>query len=627
MSKLSPQERTQFFDAKRSALDKQTQNGAWSPAPRSEAPAGTLVPMRFLLKWKTRPDGSTEANARVLFQGFKLAEVTSAPLDTQSPTLSRVGRNCLLTVAAHRRWRLFNGDVSAAFHQADDLDTKGVILYGEPDKFMREHLGLKDDEVLKMVKPPFGDPRSPKFWYEKACDVLKRAGLIQHRLDKCLWLSFRDNVLDGILGVHVDDVIGGGDELEGSSFALKLQDVRSKIRFGHWNVGVDFVFCGVLVHQDPESHEISLTQVDYVHKVKPLTIKRRESPNDEPRPLDPGERRQFMGLVGAMQWPAAQSMPHAAASISILQAKAATATAADAAEANKTLRFLKENSDIPMKFSRVADDDNELRLGVYTDASWASRPDSSSQGGYYVFVMDQGGLDGEARPLICLDWGSRKLPRVCRSSLSAEAQACANAVDRLEWCVNMLVGILAPQLQVGSPEAYDFLPRHVVVTDSRGLYDASQSQTAGLGIQDKRTAIEVMIINERMAAIHAGWRWTSADQQLSDGLTKVQTRQVLADQLRRGYHMLVFDPDAKAAKKKTDADRKQDAQRLQDGARQWQQRQRSSHTRSHAPVDESLVCATPSASASLMRAGARHHRSLQRIVAALATQANLADAS
>ena len=61
MSKLSLQERIQFFDAKRSALDKQTQNGAWSPAPRSEAPAGTLVPMRFLLKWKQRPDGTIEA--------------------------------------------------------------------------------------------------------------------------------------------------------------------------------------------------------------------------------------------------------------------------------------------------------------------------------------------------------------------------------------------------------------------------------------------------------------------------------------------------------------------------------------------------------------------------------------
>ena len=99
---------------------------------------------------------------------------------------------------------------------------------------------------------------------------------------------------------------------------MKLQDVVSKIHFGHSNVGVDFVFCGVWVHLDNENYKISLMQVDYVHKVKPLTIKRRESPNDEPRPLDPGERRQFMGLVGAMQWPAAQSMPHAAASISIL---------------------------------------------------------------------------------------------------------------------------------------------------------------------------------------------------------------------------------------------------------------------------------------------------------------------
>ena len=220
---------------------------------------------------------------------------------------------------------------------------------------------------------------------------------------------------------------------------------------------------------------------------------------------------------------------------------------------------------------------------------------------------------------------NRKLPRVCRSSLSAEAQACANAVDRLGRCVNLLVvGILAPQLQVGSPEAYDFLPRHVVVKDCRGLYDASQLRTAGLGIQDKRTAIEVMTINERMAAIRAGWRWTSADQQLSDGLTKVQTRQVLEDQLRRGYHMLVFDPDAKTR-------RPRKRRRTPTGSRMHNDFRTvlgSGSSVSALPTRARTRPSTRAWSASFPAlphpwcAGARHHHSPQRILTTLATQAN-----
>ena len=45
-------------------------------------------------------------------------------------------------------------------------------MYGDPDKFMRDYLGMADDEVLEMIKPPFGDPRSPRLWNAKACKTL-----------------------------------------------------------------------------------------------------------------------------------------------------------------------------------------------------------------------------------------------------------------------------------------------------------------------------------------------------------------------------------------------------------------------------------------------------------------------
>jgi hypothetical protein len=89
------------------------------------------------------------------------------------------------------------------------------------------------------------------------------------------------------------------------------------------------------------------------------------------------------------------------------------------------------------------------------------------------------------------------------------------------------------------------------VTDSRGLYDAGRSQSAGLGVSEKRTAIEVAMVNDRMAVLNGIWRCTSAHQQLADGLTKVSARQKLADIMKRGMHALKYDETFTALKKLT----------------------------------------------------------------------------
>ena len=40
------------------------------------------------------------------------------------------------------------------------------------------------------------------------------------------------------------------------------------------------------------------------------------------------------------------------------------------------------------------------------------------------------------------------------------------------------------------------------------------------GIDKKRTATEVLMVNERLNAIDGIWRWRNTQQQLADGLTK-----------------------------------------------------------------------------------------------------------
>ena len=135
---LSPEERALFDAAKEDALKPWILNHAWEPADNSTVQPGEAVPARLLLKWK-RKDGERKANARVILQGFKHVDVVSRKLDTESPTLSKVGRQLIILLCSHLGWRLWGADVKAAFLQADTLD-KDIRLFAVPNRDMRKRL-------------------------------------------------------------------------------------------------------------------------------------------------------------------------------------------------------------------------------------------------------------------------------------------------------------------------------------------------------------------------------------------------------------------------------------------------------------------------------------------------------
>ena len=75
----------------------------------------------------------------------------------------------------------------------------------------------------------------------------------------------------------------------------------------------------------------------------------------------------------------------------------------DLLEANKTLRFLQNNADVPWRFVDLGPW-KEVRVGLYKDASWASRPDNSSQGGRLIFMGNEALLErGEVIVLVSME--------------------------------------------------------------------------------------------------------------------------------------------------------------------------------------------------------------------------------
>ncbi len=349
--RISPEERRAFDEAKDEALRPWIENWAWQAVDRREAEPHECCPLRFLLKWKQKGE-EKKASARVTMQGFKHGDVLTQKLDTEVPTLPRLGRNVILQVACTMHWKIartmhwkiFVADVKSAFLQADDIvETENLRIFGIPGADMRRHLerlmGLRPDQILRMRKPTFGDVRAPKLWRKTVGRAFTERGFRPHVLKACVYLSYREAttddatftvwqkgnqefVLDGVIGLHVDDMIGCGEgvhqltDLENesettSSFRERLTAIRKRFKFGEWDFSGQFVYGGGELQQTPDYTMIEVRQERYLHKVKPLTVEkhRRAQGMDE---CSGKENSQLRSLIGVAQWLAAQGVAHAA---------------------------------------------------------------------------------------------------------------------------------------------------------------------------------------------------------------------------------------------------------------------------------------------------------------------------
>ena len=306
-------------------------------------------------------------------------------------------------------------------------------------------------------------------------------------------------------------------------------------------------------------------------KVKPISIEKSRKAMSQEMCTET-ECRQLRALVGALAWPATQCVPQLSAAVSLLQGALSSAKVQDILDANKVLRFAK---DVVQRYEMTMvrhGTFEEIRYSTYCDAAWATRQDGSSQGGYLTFIAnDQEMKLGKPMQLTILDWASRKLQRMCRSSLSAEAQSAAIAVDELEWLKVFNAALVNPLVDIQDDETMKKTGESALVTDAKSLFDASKSMSSGLKLSEKRTAIEVAIVKQRLRAMDGTWRWVNSHQQLADGLTKTAAKEKFHEVLQRGVHQLRYDENFVAAKKVTAETKKKQAEEVRRAAEEFRE--------------------------------------------------------
>ena len=116
-------------------------------------------------------------------------------------------------------------------------------------------------------------------------------------------------------------------------------------------------------------------------------------------------------------------------------------------------------------------------------------------------------------------WKSYRLPRAVNSTLSAEAQAMSTATGMLEWVLLLLSEALDGKSFLRSVWQTASRRSSVVLTDCKSLYDHLSSKSAPT-LDDRRTALDVVIIRDSIGKVSASLRWIPTDRMLADSLTK-----------------------------------------------------------------------------------------------------------
>ena len=518
-------------------------------AKRHGIPASRVLGMRWVLTWKAVTDDDTgdvanhKPKARLIIKGYQDPDLLHLKRD--SPTLATQSRNMILALAAANKWQCSLGDIKTAFLNGDKTEAKREI-YAEPPEEVKRMLNMKPNELFRILKAVYGLLHAPRAWADKLAKELQAQGWTQSRLEPCVWRLYGDDgKLCGLIGIHVDDILCCG---QGAVYDERIYTLKKSFPFGAWRALCDgAIFCGCELKQLSDG-TIELSQERYGEGILeiPLTRDRREHTEEG---VNEAERKLFRAALGALSWRATQSAPWLAASVSFLQGCHGTAKVGDLIQANKLIRMQRTYSQQNLVFPAQL---KQPVLLTYHDASYACRRDGSSQGGVFSMLVDRAVLDGKPGKFSPLSWQSRKLPRVCRSSTAAEIQTGSHAVDHHEF-VKQIFFEWHNKHAIDYNDMDEALCRapSVVVTDSKNLYDSvSRIETSGLQLEERRLALEVLSIRERVRATGMQLRWVDSDQQLADNLSKPFAFGTLLSAIEKGELCLQFDTQFVFAKKK-----------------------------------------------------------------------------
>jgi len=369
----------------------------------------------FTLKYNS--DGSIERyKARLVAKGFTQTygidySETFAPV----AKLNTVG--ILLSLAADLDWPLHQLDVKNAFLNGGLEEVYMDIPPSFENKF--------GSNVCTLNKCLYGLKQSPRAWFEKFTQSMKKQGYIQGPADHTLFTKFSNDGKFFVLIVYVDDIVLMGDD------TIEMTRVKEKLAvdFEIKDLGSMRYFLGMEVARSKNG--IVVSQQKYILDLLKETGMSGCRPADTPMdpnaklwgegsvPVDTGR---YQRLVGKLIY-LSHTRPDIAFSVSVVSQFMNSPSEEHLEAVYRILRYL-GNPGKGLLFKKTS----ERNVSIFTDADWAgSVTDRRSTSGYCTYVW--GNL---------VTWRSKKQGVVARSSAEAEFRAMAHGICEGLWILRVL---------------------------------------------------------------------------------------------------------------------------------------------------------------------------------------------
>ena len=422
---------------------------------RARSGAQNVIDCRWVLKWKyVEVNGKSvrTIRARLTVRGFK--DRQAADLDTYSGTAQRYAQRLVVSEAVRRGWDLATADIEKAFLQGVTYDELAELT-GEPKRevnfmlpmscvpLLRKLPGFENfdasSEVCHCDKPGTGLVDAPRAFSLKLGMVTRnKCGMLPTSVDSELCLCHRSGRLVGLVAKHVDDLKLAGERQWIEEVCKILEATFGPLKLV-WN---EFTNCGVRHLQDKVTKEITLDQTEYIAALKPIEHVDLVKASSEALATDTVQEL-YRSLLGAVAF-CSLTRVDAAVFIVALQRQSGKATNLHVRRLNVLTRWLQKN---PRKLRYPRFRSNEQHMLVVSDAAFRKEDDDGHSLKGAAFLRLDGSSDPWGRPNLqdfvrrpihVIDYYSRKVRHVNRSTFGAELHAACDAGDMSMLLVQLL---------------------------------------------------------------------------------------------------------------------------------------------------------------------------------------------
>eukprot|EP00971_Amphidinium_carterae_P350102 6491381-Amphidinium_carterae.1 len=484
--------------------------------------ARNVVDARWVLRWKYQEGGERKVKARLCLRGFR--DQQKCDLDTVAFTASRLSQRVVSSLSVLFQWSMISLDISTAFLQGGYFDKDEdrlvcVRMTREMLQLFQEHERFAHVDsarhTFRLKKPAYGLVDAPRAWFNELVKTLVTLGWQQSLADPALVFKRQGDVPLGFMTLHVDDLKVCGPDNE-----LKLLETQLTKRFGKLKRQEGtFEHTGIMHVCNDDG--VRMHQHHYLDKIDTLTREQLTVCKEKShQPCGDEFHQLFRSMLGRVAW-TVSTRPEAAVLASVFQSSANAPSHDDLLRLNLVAKWLKTHPS-EIYYPRMS---GPFQLVLVSDASFKGDDETrhARRGEVLLLCPRRSNLSGVVH---VLDYSSKKIPRVTKSTYSAELHSLSSGVDHAILVAMMFEEMMRSEWNKSLSAFEDYAAKgvlHVPITlvvDARSVYMSLTSKDVKLPEEQPLILLVLQLRELFMKGLVSRVCWCSTVDMIADGLSK-----------------------------------------------------------------------------------------------------------